>query len=57
MFARMTNLKEQLCIRVTELVQLPKEHQMIKTPFGKQAMNRTQTFEWFAKFKHRLDLC
>jgi hypothetical protein len=33
-----------------------KRHEMLKTAFGDNAMGRTQTFEWFSRFKHRSNI-
>jgi hypothetical protein len=30
-------------------------HEMLKTAFGDSAMRRTQAFEWFSRFKRRVE--
>jgi hypothetical protein len=50
----MADLKEQriyvkFCFRLWKTAS--EKHEMLKTAFGDDAMGRTQTFEWFSRFK------
>jgi hypothetical protein len=51
----MVDLKEHLiCVKFSfKLGKTASEmHEIMKTDFGDNAMGRTQTFEWFSRFKH-----
>jgi hypothetical protein len=53
--SEMADSKEQrICVKFCfELGKTASEtHRMLKTAFGDNAMGRTQTFEWFSRFKH-----
>jgi hypothetical protein len=52
--SEMADLKKQnVCVKFCfELGKTASEtHEMLKTAFGDNAMRRTQTFEWFSRFK------
>jgi hypothetical protein len=54
--SEMADLKEQrICVKFCfRLGRTSSEtHEMLKTAFGDNSMGRTQTFEWFCRFKHR----
>jgi hypothetical protein len=46
-------LKKRICVKFCfKLGKTASEtHEMLKTAFGDDAMGRTQTFEWFSRFK------
>jgi hypothetical protein len=52
----MADLKERsICVKFCFKFEktASETHEMIKTAFGDNAMGRTQTFEWFSRFKRR----
>jgi hypothetical protein len=52
--SEMADLKEhRICVKCCFKLgkTASKTHEMIKTAFGDNAMGRTQTFEWFSRFK------